>query len=303
MIKPLTMSASIAPQTEDRVKRDYDAYASLSKAHRNTHTYVKEHAITVRELHDIIRNIYQLPSKYGSQLMHEKEQGRLRKEQDAMMNELRSIQKALGLTPSRNEQPRPNTPISQNVPETIRSKPTAIVESESSREPSQASSQESSHESSQFQKPSPEPSQEQSQEQSQESSQASSQESQSTNPVIVGTSDHTNQTRLEQSFSDPVKDVSESIAQSIASNRKAKLRLPRTYTKKKPDNVKVEDVKIISIPKAHHRSENEQQKRIKLIQCRTGRPVIINGMDGMDTKTGGRKRRIRQKVLRGHRIS
>ena len=80
-----------------RLRKHFDAYATVSDAHRTTHKELKQYAETVAHMRSILASVQGIPDTYGKRLMDKAEMSHLRQEQDDMMRMLRKTRRELGL--------------------------------------------------------------------------------------------------------------------------------------------------------------------------------------------------------------
>ena len=102
-----------------RLRKHFDAYATVSDAHRTTHKELKQYAETVAHMRSILASVQGIPDTYGKRLMGKAEMSHLRQEQDDMMRMLRKTRRELGLKTEGQARTNAETNRLQKQPDTI----------------------------------------------------------------------------------------------------------------------------------------------------------------------------------------
>ena len=102
-----------------RLRKHFDAYATVSDAHRTTHKELKQYAETVAHMRSILASVQGIPDTYGKRLMGTAEMSHLRQEQDDMMRMLRKTRRELGLKTEGQARTNAETNRLQKQPDTI----------------------------------------------------------------------------------------------------------------------------------------------------------------------------------------
>ena len=313
-----------------RLRKHFDAYATVSDAHRTTHKELKQYAETVAHMRSILASVQGIPDTYGKRLMGKAEMSHLRQEQDDMMRMLRKTRRELGLKTEGQATTNAETNRLQKQPDSVTDESESMSD-DSHTEGSVASETNESVGSE---------TEESSEREAEESVGSETEEStESTNEVdkeseadeSVDSTDQTNKdSKADESVdsTDEAKQKSEADSASDDASSSSKQHMPpssRTSTpalsrprpnatptlnsrrdkgvpskKTTPSAKAAEDIRILPLPTAHHRAHDARLKRLKMLQARTGRPVFVHGME-RDEGTGGRKRRQRRDVRRSWR--
>ena len=318
------------------LRKHLDAYATVSDAHRTTHKELKEYAATVEQMRALLASVQALPDAYGDRLMGEAETQRLRQEQDAMMRTLRATRRALGLgkegretaaTPAKrrtvkgvatseatreSEDSEVEDEGDSEAEEEDKVEDSEVGESEAEEVESETEENESvgSEDDGEATSESVRDTVEDSDADDRRASSASSEADPSSSETT--SAETSSQDDASSSVSVSTTPPSTSVAtaspaptpkpEAAVASRRSKLAPPRkvasTPAATPTPTPAAEDVRILPLPTAHHRARDARLKRLKMLQARTGRPVLVSDRaEG----AGGRRRR-RREVRRGRGV-